>query len=61
VTYLRLIAVDTIDEAILSTLERKSAMARSLLGDDGESQKISSFSREEMCSLLLNNRLPGSS
>src|SRR6202040_4248373 len=34
VTYLRMIAADTIEEAIVGALERKSSMARSLLGDE---------------------------
>ena len=33
VTYIRLIAADAIEEAIIDALERKSGLARSLLGD----------------------------
>ena len=35
VTYVRLIAADTIEEAVVTALERKSSLARSLLGDQG--------------------------
>jgi SNF2 family DNA or RNA helicase len=59
VTYLRMIAADTIDEAIVTALERKSSMAHTLLGDDKDlSPRISGFSREQMRTLLLNNELP---
>jgi SNF2 family DNA or RNA helicase len=58
VTYLRLIAADTIEEAIIAALERKSALARTLLGDEDSGDAISEFSKEEMCELLRSNRLP---
>ena len=58
VTYLRMIAVDTIEEAIVAALERKGNMARDLLGDEGEAPSVSKFSREQMCALLLRNELP---
>lgn len=58
VTYLRLLAVDTIEQAIVSALERKSALARSLLGDEGAGDAISQLSKDEMCELLKTNRLP---
>ncbi|MER9680374.1 DEAD/DEAH box helicase [Mesorhizobium sp. M0184] len=58
VTYVRLLAVDTIEEAIVSALERKSALARSLLGDEGSGDIVSQLSKEEMCELLKTNRLP---
>lgn len=56
VTYLRLIAADTIEEAITQALERKAAMAADLLGDDGGVPRVADLSREEMCELLLTNR-----
>lgn len=59
VTYMRLLAVDTIEEAIVSALERKSALARSLLGDEGSGDAVSQLTKEEMCELLKTNRLPG--
>jgi len=58
VTYIRLLAADTIEEAIVGALERKSAMARSLLGDPGDAPAISKLTQEEMCELLTNNTLP---
>jgi len=58
VTYLRLIAADTIEEAIISALERKSALARSLLGDEGAGDAVSQLSQDQMCELLRLNRLP---
>lgn len=58
VTYMRLLAADTIEDAIVKTLERKSNMARGLLGDGGEVPTISEFSKEEMYDLLSLNRLP---
>lgn len=58
VTYLRLLASDTIEEAIVSALERKSALARSLLGDEGAGDAVSQLTKEEMCELLKTNRLP---
>jgi len=59
VTYVRLIAADTIEEAIVKALERKTAMARALLGDTDAGPAISDLTREQMCHLLLQNELPG--
>ena len=58
VTYLRMIAADTIEEAIVGALERKSCMVKSLLGDEAGPAAISQLSRDEMCALLLRNELP---
>lgn len=58
VTYIRLLAAETIEEAVVSALERKSALARNLLGDGGTGDAIAQLSREEMCDLLKANRLP---
>lgn len=58
VTYMRLLAEDTIEEAIVSALERKSVLARSLLGDQSAGETIAQLTREEMCELLRSNRLP---
>lgn len=58
VTYVRLIAADTIEEAIISALERKSAMAQALLGDEASGGTISQLTQGEMCELLTTNRLP---
>lgn len=58
VSYLRLIAADTIDEAIASALERKSAMARNLLSDADAQFAFSQLSPEDMCKLIAENKLP---
>jgi SNF2 family DNA or RNA helicase len=58
VSYLRLIAADTIDEAVARALERKSGMARSLLSDPDAQYHLSRLTPEEMCSLIANNALP---
>ncbi len=58
VTYIRLIGVDTIEEAVVVSLERKSALARSLLGDFGVGELPTIFTKEEMCNLLTSNSLP---
>jgi SNF2 family DNA or RNA helicase len=58
VTYVRMIAADTIEEAIINALERKSAMAQALLGDEGQMAAVSQLTKAEMCELLVNNRLP---
>lgn len=58
VNYLRLIAADTIDEAIAHALERKSGMARSLLSDPEAQYLFSRLTPAEMCGLILNNEFP---
>jgi len=58
VNYLRLIAGDTIDEAIAQALERKAGMARSLLSDPDVGVALSRLSPEEMCDLIAHNKLP---
>jgi SNF2 family DNA or RNA helicase len=58
VTYLRLLAADTIEEAIIGALERKSSLARSLLGDTDMGGAINRLTQEEMCELLASNTLP---
>ena len=58
VTYIRLLAADTIEEAIIVALERKSALARTLLGDEGAGPAIAHFTQDEMCELLMKNHLP---
>ena len=60
VTYMRLLAADTIEEAVVIALERKSALARGLLGDEGADASVSQLSQAEMCELLAYNRLPKS-
>lgn len=58
VNYLRLIAADTIDEAVAGALERKSGMARSLLSDPEAQYLLSRLTPQQMCSLIANNALP---
>jgi SNF2 family DNA or RNA helicase len=58
VTYMRIIAEDTIEEAIVIALQRKSIMAGELLGDNGESHSLSELTQEQMCHLLMHNELP---
>lgn len=58
VTYIRIIAADTIEEAMVEALERKADMASELLGDDDRAPRVADLSRDQMCDLLLHNRLP---
>ena len=58
VTYMRLIGIDTIDEAIVRALGRKSNLARALLGDASTASAVNDFTREEMLDLIGKNRLP---
>ncbi len=60
VRYLRLIAQDTIDEAVVEALSRKKAMADSILGDGDEVPTLFSLSAREFCVLLARNTPPGS-
>lgn len=59
VTYMRLIATDTIDEAIITALERKSGLARALLGDAGGAALVADLTKDEMRVLITQNKLPG--
>lgn len=58
VTYLRMIAADTIEEAIVTALGRKSLMAGELLGDGCRVDALSGLTREQMCRLIQSNELP---
>ncbi|MEM6339652.1 MAG: hypothetical protein AAF729_00775 [Pseudomonadota bacterium] len=58
VTYMRLLAADTIEEAVVCALERKSSLARGLLGDEGADATVAQPSQAEMCELLAHNLLP---
>ncbi|WP_160763727.1 DEAD/DEAH box helicase [Kangsaoukella pontilimi] len=60
VTYVRMLAADTIEEAVVTALERKSALARSLLGDGDQPSAVSNLTKEEMCDLLTGNVIPDS-
>ena len=57
VTYLRLIAADTIEEVIVEALERKSRLAGALLGDLDGLPAISRLTPDEFCRMLVENRL----
>jgi SNF2 family DNA or RNA helicase len=58
VTYIRLIAADTIEEAIVEALERKGDLARALLGDPETPGKAPMLTRDSFCEMLVRNRLP---
>jgi SNF2 family DNA or RNA helicase len=58
VTYLRLIAADTIEEAIVRALERKTHMAGDLLGDFERAPSVAKLTSAQMCHLLMKNELP---
>ncbi|MEM8690764.1 MAG: C-terminal helicase domain-containing protein [Pseudomonadota bacterium] len=58
VTYMRLLAADTIEEAVVNALERKSSLARGLLGDEGADASVAQLSQAEMYELLAYNLLP---
>ena len=60
VAYIRLIAENTIDEAIAEALARKAAMAQAIVGDEVVPISASQMTPEEFCNLLLTNRLPDS-
>lgn len=57
VTYMRLIATDTIDEVIVTALERKSGLARALLGDADSKDVVANFTKDEMRTLITKNKL----
>ena len=58
VVYLRLIASDTVEEAIAETLGRKEVLARSIVGDGPARRIISEMGREGFCELLRTGRFP---
>lgn len=58
VTYMRLIAGDTIDEAVVRVLERKSGLARALLGVGETATLVTDFTKDEMLDLIARNVLP---
>jgi SNF2 family DNA or RNA helicase len=55
---MRLIAGDTIDEAVVRVLERKSGLARALLGDGETATLVTDFTKDEMLDLIARNVLP---
>lgn len=58
VTYLRLIAADTVEELIVEALERKSDLARALLGDTTAPMAVSKMTPTEFCEMVVQNQLP---
>jgi SNF2 family DNA or RNA helicase len=58
VTYMRLLAADTIEDAIVKALDRKASLAKSILGDEDNGSSITRFTKSEMCELLLSNKFP---
>lgn len=59
VTYIRLIASDTIEQAIAAALARKSALARALLGDEETELDSSPLTRDSALAMLRSNALTG--
>ena len=58
VTYLRLIAEDTLDEVVVQALERKAGMARGIVGDRDPGISFASMTPLEFAQMLMANRLP---
>ena len=58
VTYLRLIAEDTIDQVIVEALNRKGSMARTIVGDRNIAFSTTEMSPHNFCKMLISNRLP---
>lgn len=58
VTYIRMVAEDTIEQVIADALSRKADMARSIMGDELEARPIKNMSPEEFCEMLQSNTLP---
>lgn len=58
VNYLRLLAVDTIDEVIAQALERKTAMAKGIMGDKREAWSPTEMTPDQFCRMLETNSLP---
>jgi SNF2 family DNA or RNA helicase len=58
VTYFRLIASDTIEEAIVEALKRKFGMAGDLLGDGHGPPTVAELTRDQMFELIQHNKLP---
>ena len=58
VTYLRLIAEDTLDEVVVQALERKAEMARRIVGDPNRGVSFANMTPLQFCEMLMSNRLP---
>jgi SNF2 family DNA or RNA helicase len=58
VTYIRLLAADTIEPAIAEVLARKTKMARSLVGDEDLVPKVQEMTPAEFSQLIMTGILP---
>ena len=58
VTYLRLIAEDTLDEVVVQALERKASMARGIVGDPDPGISFANMTPLQFCEMLMVNKLP---
>lgn len=58
VTYLRLLAADTVERAVVEALDRKAATARDLLGDDVGEAILSTMTPEAFIELVTTGQLP---
>lgn len=58
VTYLRLLAEDTLDEVIAEALARKTAMAGTIVGDVTPAVDVAAMRPETFCRMIQENRLP---
>jgi hypothetical protein len=56
--YLRLLAEDTIDTAILEALNRKAQLGPQLLGAAPSQDPVSDLTHAQFCELLTTNQLP---
>jgi len=58
VTYVRLLAEDTIDTVILGALNRKALLGPELLGDPESASLVAHMTPEEFCRMIETNQLP---
>lgn len=58
VTYIRMLAEDTIDEIIVQALERKTAMAGAILGDPAAALDLAGMTPQAFCEMIQSNRIP---
>lgn len=58
VTYLRLLAADTVEQAVVEALDRKATTARELLGDDVGTAALVKMTPESFCELAMRGTLP---
>jgi SNF2 family DNA or RNA helicase len=58
VTYIRLMAADTVEQAITEALARKAGVARGLLGDEAGEPALTNMTPEAFCEMLRTGHLP---